>query len=380
MVMQGQLRVGLIHWTFPPTTGGVESHLAELCRGLARDGCAVTVITGEPAPIEHPEYTVVSSHLLNLNHIRRDTLEKTAYRRALGEVLGDIITEGHLDVIHGHNLHHFAPEPAHALEELRGRLGVRMHHTFHETWPDMLHHNPIYRYWDGNYAVSAFIQSQCEERLRFRPRLFPLGIDLDSFRCIRSAFSNNTVPIILHPARLLPWKGVHLSVRMLAELREHGFETKLVLTDTQRITDWNQELKAYREEILTLVSTLNLREHVEFRSVTYSEMPGLYNEADIVIYPTLGEEPYGLVPLEAMSCERPIVAARSGGITETVVDGETGYLVERGDVHSLAERVSRVLANPALGRRLGVAGREHVHRHFDIRRYVSTLINNYKGF
>jgi glycosyltransferase involved in cell wall biosynthesis len=117
MVMQGQLHVGLLHWTFPPTTGGVESHLADLSRGLARGGCTVTVITGEPAPIERPEYAMVSSHLLNLNYIRVNAPEKTAYHRALREVLGDIITEGYLDVIHGHNLHHFAPEPALALEE-----------------------------------------------------------------------------------------------------------------------------------------------------------------------------------------------------------------------------------------------------------------------
>jgi glycosyltransferase involved in cell wall biosynthesis len=379
MAMQAQLRVGLIHWTFPPTTGGVESHLADLSRLLARDGCTVTVITGEPAPLERPEYAMVSSHLLNLDRIRARTLEKTAYPRALREALGEIIAEAHLDVVHGHNLHHFAPEPAYALENLRGRLGFRLHHTFHETWPDLLHDNPIYRYWDGNYAVSAFVQRQCEERLSFRPRLFPLGIDLEAFRCIRSAFSTGATPIILHPARLLPWKGVHLSVRMLAEVRRQGFEAKLVLTDTQRIADWNQELSAYREEILALISTLDLREHVEFRSVAYSEIPALYNEADVVIYPTLGEEPYGLVPLEAMSCERPIVAARSGGITETVLDGETGYVVECGDVNSLTERVSRLLANPTRARRLGAAGRQHVYQHFDIRRYVSTLIGYYKG-
>jgi glycosyltransferase involved in cell wall biosynthesis len=44
-------------------------------------------------------------------------------------------------------------------------------------------------------------------------------------------------------------------------------------------------------------------------------------------YQTVGEEPYGLVPLEAMSCGRPIVASRSGGIPETVVDGVTGFTV-----------------------------------------------------
>jgi glycosyltransferase involved in cell wall biosynthesis len=165
---------------------------------------------------------------------------------------------------------------------------------------------------------------------------------------------------------------------MLAEVRKQGLEAKLVLTDSPRITHW-KERDAYREEILALISTLDLRDHVELRSVAYSEMPALYDEADIVVYPTLGEEPYGLVPLEAMSCERPIVGARSGGMTETVLHGETGYVVERGDVDSLTAYVSRLLANPALAQRLGAAGRQHVHQHFDIRRYISTLIGYYKG-
>jgi glycosyltransferase involved in cell wall biosynthesis len=325
------------------------------------------------------EYAIVSSHLLNLNWVHTNTMEKTAYSRALREVLGDIISKHHFDVLHAHDLHFpFAPEAAHALDELRGRLGFRMHHTFHETWPYMVQDDPMYRSWDGNYAVSAFVQLQCEERLGFRPRLFHLGIDLESFRCTRSAFSTGTTPIILHPARLLPWKGVHLSVRMLAEVRKQGLEAKLVLTDSPRITHW-KERDAYREEILALISTLDLRDHVELRSVAYSEMPALYDEADIVVYPTLGEEPYGLVPLEAMSCERPIVGARSGGMTETVLHGETGYVVERGDVDSLTAYVSRLLANPALAQRLGAAGRQHVHQHFDIRRYISTLIGYYKG-
>jgi len=167
---------------------------------------------------------------------------------------------------------------------------------------------------------------------------------------------------------------------MLANLLERGFATKLILTDTQRIADWNQELDAYRREILGLISALDLRDWVELRSVDYAEMPALYNESDLVIYPTVGEEPYGLVPLEAMSCERPIVASQSGGIAETVVDGETGYVVAPRDVRSLTERVCRLLANPELARRIGAAARRHVQRFFDVRRYIATLIDDYEGY
>jgi glycosyltransferase involved in cell wall biosynthesis len=107
-------------------------------------------------------------------------------------------------------------------------------------------------------------------------------------------------------------------------------------------------------------------------------MAALYDEADLVVYPTIGEEPYGLVPLEAMSCGRPVVAARSGGIAETVVDGETGYVVARGDVDALSERTSLLLENPERARRFGAAGRALVEREFHIGQYVAALIEDYR--
>ncbi len=90
-------------------------------------------------------------------------------------------------------------------------------------------------------------------------------------------------------------------------------------------------------------------------------------------------EPFGLVNLEAMACETPVVASAVGGIPEIVVDGETGYLVpcEVGEAldreaaarfaAALAERINAVLADPAHGTLMGVAGRRRVVEHFSWR-------------
>lgn len=377
-LQESPLSVGLVHWTFPPTTGGVESHLADLARLLSRAGCRVTVITGETVPMRDPHYDIVTTKLLRLDQIRAEPPTLENYVRDFREMLRDVAIEYQLDVIHGHNLHHFFAGPALAIEELRASLGLAVYQTFHETWPDVLHETPVYRGWDGNFAVSRFVQQQCYTRLGFRPRLFRLGIDLEQFRFKKPIFVPGTTPIILHPARLLPWKGVHLAVRMLATLREKGFAVNLIITDTQRIADWNRELESYRKEIFQMVADLNLSTRVVFRSAAFAEMPELYNQADIVIYPTIGEEPYGLVPLEAMASERPIVASRSGGIAETVLDGKTGYIVEVGDLTSLTEQVGRLLSNPQLARQFGAEGRRHVERRFDAKRYITALLKCYR--
>jgi glycosyltransferase involved in cell wall biosynthesis len=369
-------RIMQVHWTFPPTTGGVESHIADLARMLTEEGLKITVLTGEEDPTACSGVDIVVTPMLNLRHLRGAESHEAALH-AFTALLDDLVTRNHVEVIHGHDLHHFSPIPALALDRIRQNRKIQVHHSLHETWPDLLSERPVYRAWDGNYAPSRFVLRQCEELLGFTPELLPLGIDVSLFACRTACFETASKPVILHPARLLPWKGVHVTVQMLRKLHNQGLAAELVLTDTQRIADWNRELESYRAEIVALVATLGLERSVRFCSASYADMPRLYAEADVVVYPTTGEEPYGLVPLEAMSCARPVVASRSGGIAETVVDGVTGYVVARGDVDALADRVGRLLRDPALARRLGKAGRRHVEQHFDARKYVAGLIDRY---
>lgn len=75
-------------------------------------------------------------------------------------------------------------------------------------------------------------------------------------------------------------------------------------------------------------------------------------------------ESYGMVNVEAMACGVPVVSTRRGGPSETVVNGETGYLVDAGDDAALAERTITLLRDPALRKRMGAAGRARVEARF----------------
>jgi glycosyltransferase involved in cell wall biosynthesis len=77
--------------------------------------------------------------------------------------------------------------------------------------------------------------------------------------------------------------------------------------------------------------------------------------------------------LEAFAVETPVVATRLSGIPEVVVPERTGLLVEPGDIEGLADALERLLADPALGRRLGAAGRALVIERFDLTRNVERL-------
>jgi glycosyltransferase involved in cell wall biosynthesis len=91
--------------------------------------------------------------------------------------------------------------------------------------------------------------------------------------------------------------------------------------------------------------------------VPHAELERLYARAAVVVLPSY-REGLPLCVIEAMAHGRPVVASAVGGIPELVRDGETGFLVEPGDVAGLRAAIQRLLADPELRRRLGRAGRE----------------------
>lgn len=91
--------------------------------------------------------------------------------------------------------------------------------------------------------------------------------------------------------------------------------------------------------------------------VAHDQMPDLYARAAVCAVPSVWEEPFGLVAVEAMAAGRPVVANRTGGLTRIVADGETGLLAPPGDAAALVDALARLLDDPALRARLGAAGR-----------------------
>jgi glycosyltransferase involved in cell wall biosynthesis len=373
--MRGAAQEGAIlqiHWCFPPTTGGVESHLADLASGLSALGYRVIVLTGEQNPIRPRTYEVITSDLLNLERIKSGRIAEDD----LKSLILDIVNRHRIAIIHGHNLHHFHPAAAAAIEWIRRTTETRVYHTIHETWPGILETSRVYRLWNRNFVGSRHIQRECETLLGLSTTLHPLCVNTDLFRPSSVPFQHSPA-IILHPSRMLPWKGVHIGVDAVSILIQQERQVTLLLTDTQQIADWNEELASYRSYIADLVSTRGLNQHVQFVSASYSEMPELYNRADVVIYPTVGEEPFGLAPLEAMSCMRPVVVSRSGAMPEVVDDGITGYVVSKGDPVALSCRIAELLDRPSQAVKMGEAARSHVLERFNFQKYISMLVGEF---
>ncbi|MGI9038498.1 MAG: glycosyltransferase family 4 protein, partial [Gemmatimonadota bacterium] len=108
-----------------------------------------------------------------------------------------------------------------------------------------------------------------------------------------------------------------------------------------------------------------------------SAVPSLIDTASVVLVPSRDEEGFGLVALQAAQMARPVVASGIGGLTEVVVDGETGVLVEPDDPGAIAREVSRLVRDPERAAEMGRSGRVRARREFGGDRFVAQYIALY---
>jgi glycosyltransferase involved in cell wall biosynthesis len=169
--------------------------------------------------------------------------------------------------------------------------------------------------------------------------------------------------LIVHVARLVEVKGTVYLIRALQRiLAQHPAAKLVIIGDGPLRTKLEEEAR-----------TLGLGESIVFTGVLpNSEVLGWIRKASVVVVPSVAlpsgyAEGFGIVNLEAGALGVPVVGSNSGGIGEAVVDGETGFLVPERDVAALADKIGSLIADPGLGKTLGLRARRRIERAFDIR-------------
>lgn len=125
-----------------------------------------------------------------------------------------------------------------------------------------------------------------------------------------------------------------------------------------------------RYRLLNLIKKLRLEKHVVIQRLTDHELINYYSSSDVVLYIPFNE-PFGLVPLEAMASKKPVVASNSSGPTETVENNITGLLVDPKDPKSIGNAICKLLEDKKLSRQMGEAGRKRVENNFTLQRSAS---------
>jgi glycosyltransferase involved in cell wall biosynthesis len=126
-----------------------------------------------------------------------------------------------------------------------------------------------------------------------------------------------------------------------------------------------------------LVEQLGLVRAVRFAGHRH-DIADILAALDVAVVPSVCEEGFPFVALEASAAGRPVVAFESGGLPEAVLNGQTGIVVPKGDLAGLSGAIAKLLQDPALARHLGEGGRQNAMR-FSMSEHVSELINLYEA-
>ncbi|MDI7246233.1 MAG: glycogen synthase [Bacillota bacterium] len=367
--MENRLSVTLMTNEYPPDIyGGAGVHVDYLSRALAKMMNVEVRCFGDQRP--GPGGIAVRAY-------RPWELMNTGGDARLAKALSPLSTDLAMakdsvtsDVVHCHTWYTFMA--GFYAKELYGKPLVTTIHSLEPLRPwkeEQL--GPAYRLsrWmertgvlasDRVVAVSKGMKDdilKCYTIPEDRIRVIHNGIDLDEYKPVHSDEARREYGIgdkyVLFVGRMSRQKGI---VHLLDAVPYLPADVQVVVCagapDTEEIEREVAERAAGKPNVVLIREMVPKRKVIE-----------LYTNARVFCCPSI-YEPFGIINLEAMACETPVVASAVGGILEVVVNGETGFLVEPGDPQALARAINTLLANPELARSFGKAGRRRVEANF----------------
>ncbi len=350
--------IRLLYWTefFWPTIGGVETLAAQVIPVLRTRGYDITVVTTQQ--LDYPEHEVIDGtviHRLPFHDVlrSRDPEAFISLRRKIAAIRNEAAP----DLIHA-NL--YGPSIALHLESNRRApipTVVAIHADFSESGGMG---GIVHRAFDE----AAWVTAVSDATLGDIRSMFPAIKDKSS-RIHNGLTVGGTDPApmpdgpphILCIGRLIREKGFDVALEAFADVRESFPEARLTVAGD------GPERAVLEEQ----AKVLGLGDSVTFTGwVDPDSVFDLINRSTVMAVPSRWREPFGLVAIEAALMARPVVAARTGGLAEVVIDGTTGYLVDKEDPFALADRLKRLLSQPNLADELGRSARKDAIERFGI--------------
>lgn len=207
---------------------------------------------------------------------------------------------------------------------------------------------------------------------RERIRLIPRGVDLEKFSYREPAATPTpkqyTIGII---GRITPIKGHVYLIRAISKVARLMPNIKVLI-----IGDGPVSKPKYRQELEMMVRRLSLSKHIHFLGERH-DIPQQLTKLDLLVMPSIGEETFGRVIIEAQARGVPVIATRVGGIIDIIKDGENGILVPPKDWHSLSGAIISLLKDRSLRERLSKAGRANIEKNFSLSRMYDMTIKVY---
>lgn len=353
------MKIGI---TCYPTYGGSGVVATELGKELAERGHEVHFIS-YALPIRLTLNDRIHFHEVEV--LTYPLFEYPPYDLVLATKMAEVMTKNELDILH---VHYAIPHSisAHLAQQMLTDRKVPFVTTLHGTDITLVGNDrsylPITRFGiqvsDAVTAVSRYLRDRTIQEFGvtcpievipnfvncavYEPRPDPL---------LRGRFADPDEGLLIHISNFRPVKRLEDVVTVFARTRSRC-RAKLLL-----VGDGPERPKAER-----IADTLGVQDDVVFVG-KQSEMNRLLAIADVLLLPS-SQESFGLVALEAMASEVPVVSTNIGGIPEVVRDGQDGYLFDVGDVDSMTNACVRILTDADLRQTLGQQARAHARERF----------------
>lgn len=228
---------------------------------------------------------------------------------------------------------------------------------------------------DAAICMTAFIKRNLLEGGWIKPdsQVIPHGFDLDEWPFQPSAPSSGSTLRLVYVGRLDPLKGIDSLIEALSALKTSF--PQLSLTISSAVSDTTQHSsQTYRRKLESRAQELEVITAVNFVQTPREKLADLYAAHHILIFPSIWQEPYGLIPLEAMACGTPVIATGTGGSGEYLRDGENCLLYPPGDVAALVQAVQKLANDTPLQTRLSHNGRKLVEQNFQLKTTLTQII------
>ena len=372
------LHIGVVCFS---TFGGSGVVATEVGMALGRLGHQVCFIS-DKMPARLPR-TCANVTFHAVEDIEHPLLADRSYALALASKMIEVARAEKLDLFH---LHYAIPHAASAYlaRQVLGAASPKMVTTLHGTDVSLVGADPrfqpltqlVVRDSDAITAPSRWLAEAAHRELDLPNDVvidvIPNFVDAEQFRPLAVEGGCATPPgnparprVLTHVSNFRPVKRVEDVVQIFAGvLAEIPARLELVGDGPDR------------ERIEALVTSLGLRDHVRFLGER-GDLIATLQQSDVFLLPSQTES-FGLAALEAMACGVPVVASDVGGVSEVVVDGETGFLAPAGDVAAMAAYARRLLSDDDLRRRMSRAARHAAETRFRLGPAVDRYLAVYR--
>ncbi len=394
------MRVGILAPEFVPVWGGVGSHILDLVSHLPDDVevCVITVRRRIPGTSEYMDKKEIINEvgrdidLVELATAKETFLYNAKFQFNCFREVPSIIKEKKIDILHSHFPHmsdlllkytkfnHPSITTVHTTiggqVEATRSSGLNFSELEHSERMTLIL-SPFLKIVERSYikrtknfiAVSKWIGNILKLHYRVDGEIYvvPNGVDPNVF-APRNTQKSSDLPVVLFTGRLISAKGIQYLIDAMEKVISE-VKTRFVFVGGGDPTPYIKriERKGISRKYYDFLGYIKER----------SQLISVYNMADVYVAPTLYEN-LPIRILEAMACEKPVIATSVCAIPEVIKHGDNGWLIPPADTKSLEDALITLLKDEDLRRKLGKRARKTVVENFNWKKIARDTVNVYE--